>query len=77
MNNSPQHTLSIGYNEKYVGESVNTKVLGLQIYNHQNWKNHIYQLVPKWSDVCYAVRLFHLLAALTLSNQFILPVFTL
>jgi hypothetical protein len=33
---SPQHTLSICYKEKHVEESVNTKVLGLQIDNHLN-----------------------------------------
>jgi hypothetical protein len=37
-------------------QSVNAKLLGLQIYNHLNWKNHIDQLVPKLSTACYAVR---------------------
>jgi hypothetical protein len=53
--NSPQYPLGIGYNDKCVEESINTKFLGLQIYNHLNWKNHIDQLVPKFSGPCYAV----------------------
>jgi hypothetical protein len=69
-NNSQQYALSIGYNEEYIEESVNTKFLGLQIDNHLKWKNHIGQMIPKLSRACYAVRL-------TLSNQFILPIFTL
>jgi hypothetical protein len=56
MNNSPQHTVSIGYKEKYVEGSVNTKFHGLQIDNHLNWKNHINQLVRKLNGACYAVR---------------------
>jgi hypothetical protein len=32
-NNSPQYALSIGYNGKYIQESVNMKFLGLQIDN--------------------------------------------
>jgi hypothetical protein len=55
-NNSPQYPLSIGYNDKYTEESVNTKFLGLQIDNHLNWKNHIDNLAPKLSGACYAVR---------------------
>jgi hypothetical protein len=46
-NNSPQYPLSTGYNGKYIEESVNTNFLGVQIYNHLNWKNHIDQLVPR------------------------------
>jgi hypothetical protein len=46
----------IGYNEKYIKESENTKFLGLQIDNHLNWKNHIDQIVPKLSGACYSSR---------------------
>jgi hypothetical protein len=56
INNTPQYDLCIGYNEKYIKESENTKFLGLQIDNHLNWKNHIDQTVPKLSGACYAVR---------------------
>jgi hypothetical protein len=71
------HTLSIGYREKYVEGSVNTKFLSLQIDNHLNWKNHTDQLVPKLSGACHSVGLCHIPAMLTLSDQFILPIFTL
>jgi hypothetical protein len=47
MNNSPQYELSIGYNEEYMEESVNTKFSGEQIDNHINWKNHIGRMIPK------------------------------
>jgi hypothetical protein len=53
-NNSPQCPLSIGYNDKYIEESVHTKFLVLQIDNHLNWKNHISQLISKvkWGLLC-------------------------
>ena len=41
-NNLPHYTLNTGYKEKFIDETVNTKFLGLQIDNHQNWKNQIY-----------------------------------
>jgi hypothetical protein len=52
--NSSQHTLSIGFKEKYIEKTVNAKFLGLQIDCHVNWKNHIDQLVPqvKWCMLC-------------------------
>jgi hypothetical protein len=46
----------IGYNEKYIKESENTKFLGLQTDNNLNWKNHIGQTVPKLSGACYTIR---------------------
>jgi hypothetical protein len=54
--NVPQCPLSIGYNDKYIEESAQTKFLGLQIDNHLNCKNNIDQLIPKLSGACYAVR---------------------
>jgi hypothetical protein len=36
MKNLPQHTLHIGYKEKYVEESINTTFLGLQTDRHIN-----------------------------------------
>jgi hypothetical protein len=38
-------------------EKVNTKFLGLQIYNYINWKNHTEEMIPTLSDACYTVRL--------------------
>jgi hypothetical protein len=35
-NKSPQYDLKIGYDEKYIEESKNTKLLGLQTDNHLN-----------------------------------------
>jgi hypothetical protein len=35
-NNSPQCALNIGFHEKYIEESANTKFLGLQTDNHLN-----------------------------------------
>jgi hypothetical protein len=39
-----QCPLSIGYNDKHIEESAQTKFLGLKIDNHLNWKNHIDEL---------------------------------
>ena len=38
---SSHTTLHIGFKENYIGETVNTKFLDLQIDNHLNWKNHL------------------------------------
>ena len=54
--NSSHSTLHIGYKEKYIEETVNTKCLGLQIDNHIHWKNHTEQMIPKLSGAGYAVR---------------------
>jgi len=56
MSNSPHCVISIGYKEKYIEDTVNTKLLGLQIDNHLKWKNHIDQVNPTLSGACYAVR---------------------
>jgi len=39
-------TLFVGYKEKLLQETVNTKFLGLQIDNHINWNNLVEQLIP-------------------------------
>jgi hypothetical protein len=54
--NSSHSTLCISYKEKYTGETVNIKFIGLQLYNHLNWKNHNEQMIPKLSAACYAIR---------------------
>jgi hypothetical protein len=53
---SAHSTLLIGYKEKYMNETVNTKFLSLQIDNHINLKNHTEKIIPKLSRACYAVR---------------------
>ena len=49
---SSHSTLRIGYKEKNIEETVNTKFLDLQIDNHLNWKNNIVQTHPKLSGAC-------------------------
>ena len=53
--NSSHSTLLIGYKEKYIEETVNTKYLGLHTDNHINWKKHIGERIPKLSEACRAV----------------------
>jgi hypothetical protein len=55
-NKSPEYEIKIGYDENYTAESINTKFLGLQIYNNLNWKNHIDLMIPKLSRSCYEIR---------------------
>jgi IS1 family transposase len=55
-NNSPHCALNIGYKDKYIEETLNSKFLGLHLDNHLNWKAHIDQMIPKLSGACYAVR---------------------
>jgi hypothetical protein len=62
-NKSPQYDLKIGYDEKYIEESMYTKYLGLQIHNNLNWKNHIELMLPKLSRACYAVRSLSLISS--------------
>jgi hypothetical protein len=55
-NNCPRHALHIGYNEKYIEVSVNAKFIGLKIYNHLHWPNHIEKMIAKLSEAQHAVR---------------------
>jgi hypothetical protein len=60
--------LTIGYKDKYI-EVVNTKFLGIHLDNHQNWKDHIDQIIPKLSASCYAVRqMYHFVNQNTLRS---------
>jgi hypothetical protein len=71
-NKAPQYNLKIGYDEKYVEESINTKFLGLEIDNHLHWKNHIDLMIPKLSRTCYAIRLmFHISSTDTLKSIYL------
>ena len=54
--NSTHSILNIGYKEKYIEETVNTKFLSLQIDSHINWKIHIEEVINKLIGACYAVR---------------------
>ena len=53
---SPQYALGIGYDEKYIKGSVNTKFPVLQIDNRLNWKNHTEKNIPTLYGSPYAVR---------------------
>jgi hypothetical protein len=67
MNNSPHSALCIGYKEKYIEEMVKTNFLGLHTDNHLKWKNHIDQMIPKWST--FTVRsMFHISNITTLKS---------
>jgi hypothetical protein len=73
---TPHSALRIGCKEKCIEETENIKFLHLQIDNHLNWKNHVEQMIPKWSmlytyiDSTYhkhyhsQINLFHLLSFL-------------
>jgi len=59
--NQPHCALTISYKDKCIEEAVNLKFLFTQIDNHLNWRNHIYQIIPKLSVACYMVRqMYHI-----------------
>jgi hypothetical protein len=53
---SSHSTWHIGYKEKYIGERVNTKFLGLQTDNHIYWKDHIEHVIPNLSGAYFTVK---------------------
>jgi hypothetical protein len=55
-NKSPQNVLNIGYNGKYIEESVNMKFLGFQVDNYLNWTKDTDLLSPMLNGSGYAVR---------------------
>jgi len=56
----------MGYKEKYIKVTVNTKFFSLQMDNHINWKNEMKQMIPKISEVCYVITLMVHSVTLTL-----------
>jgi hypothetical protein len=61
--------LNIGYKDKYVEETVDSKFLGLHLANNLNWKDHIDQMTPRLSGACYAVSsVFHISSINTLKS---------
>jgi len=40
-----QYSLSIGYEEKYIGECANMHFLGVPTDSHLNWKNHCNKMI--------------------------------
>jgi hypothetical protein len=68
-NYSPERALSIGYFGKYFEELANTKLIGLQIDNQLNRKNHINQIIPKLNGACYSMTsMFHIVNIDTLKS---------
>jgi len=53
--NSSHSTLHVDYKERFIQETVNTKVLDWQINNHVNCKDHFEQMVPELNGACYAL----------------------
>jgi len=54
--NSSHSIFHIGYKEKYIEETNNTKFLGSEIHNHLKWKNRIKQGISTLSGASFAVR---------------------
>jgi hypothetical protein len=50
------HEISIGFNNTFISNTLNTKFLGLVITNSLSWMDHITQLIPKLSKACYVLR---------------------
>jgi len=75
--NSAHSTFHIGYKEKNIEETVNTKFLGLQIDNHVNWKNHTEEMIPKLSAACYAIRSMVHISNMNTLIQFTMHMFIL
>jgi hypothetical protein len=49
-------TFQITYLNTILSGVDNTRFLGLQLYKHINWKNHIHGILPKLSSACYLFR---------------------
>ena len=50
--NSAHSAKQFGHREMYIERTVNTKFLSFQIDNHINCKNHVEEMIPKWSMLC-------------------------
>jgi hypothetical protein len=48
--------IHIGYDNKQITNSTNTKFLGLIIDNTSFWKSHVEWLMSKLDSACYAIR---------------------
>jgi len=49
------HEASIGFNNNFISNSINTKFLEVIIENTLSWKAHIDHLLPKLCMACYGV----------------------
>ena len=68
--NSSHSTLHIGYKEKYIEETNNTKFLGSEIDNHIKWKNHIKQGISKLSGAGLQLDQWSVLVMYTLKSVY-------
>jgi hypothetical protein len=46
----------ISYHESNVKQAVHTKLLGLGLDHHMNWKTHIDKIIPKLCSASYIIR---------------------
>jgi len=65
----------ISYHESNVKQAVHTKLLGLDLDHHMNWKTHIDKIMPKLSRACYIIRSVYFLNDVSTFTT-IMPTFT-
>jgi len=70
--NALQYALGIGYGEKYIEESMKTKVFGLQVNSHLKWKNHTEKIIPNLRGTQYSVKFVFHFRNITLETIFCL-----
>jgi hypothetical protein len=58
--NTSVNEISIGYNNMFISNTSNTKLLGLVITDSLSWSDHITQLTPKLCKACYVLRCIRL-----------------
>lgn len=58
--NTSVDEMSIGYNNMFISNTLNTKFLGLLITNSLSWKDNITQLTHKLCKACYVFRCIRL-----------------
>jgi len=56
IKNTFVNEISIGYNNTFISNTLNTMFLGLVTTNSLFWRDHITQLIPKLSKACYVLR---------------------
>ena len=54
--NTPTNEIAVSYNNTFILNTMNTKLLGLVIAHSLSWKDHITQPISKLSKACYVLR---------------------
>jgi hypothetical protein len=54
--NNQMTQLDISYNNRYIPNDTNTRFLGITVDSSLSWKQHIDNLMVKFSTACYAIR---------------------